>query len=65
MKKKVIQKGKGRFPVMVTRGEDGWYIVQAPTLNGAATQGKTLDEAFKNIREVIELCLTSPMEAVV
>ena len=42
---------------MVSRGEDGWYIVQCPALPGCFTQGKTLDEALKNIKEVIELCL--------
>lgn len=47
----------GRFPVVMSRGEDGYYIVQCPTLPGCVTQGKTLDEALKNIKEVIELCL--------
>ncbi len=42
---------------MVSRGEDGFYIVQCPMLPGCFTQGNTLDEALKNIREVIELCL--------
>jgi len=41
----------------MSRGEDGYYIVQCPTLPGCVTQGKTLDEALKNIKEVIELCL--------
>lgn len=58
MKKRKIQKGKNRhFPVVVSRGEDGFYIVQCPALTGCFTQGKTLDEALKNIKEVIELCL--------
>jgi len=52
-----IQKGKRQFPVVVNRGEDGWYIVQCPALPGCFTQGKTLDEALKNIKEAIELCL--------
>lgn len=58
MKKHRVQKGKNRhFPVVVSRGEDGFYIVQCPSLPGCFTQGKTLDEALKNIKEVIELCL--------
>jgi len=58
MKKRTAQKAKNRhFPVVTSRGEDGFYIVQCPTLPGCATQGKTLDEALKNIREAIELCL--------
>lgn len=56
--KKVISKGKhGSFPVVVSRGEDGFYIVQCTSLPGCFTQGKSLDEALKNIKEVIELCL--------
>lgn len=58
MKKKLVHKTKNRhFPVVTSRGEDGYYIVQCPTLPGCATQGRTLDEALKNIREAIELCL--------
>ncbi len=58
MKRAKIHKTKNRhFPVVVSRGEDGFYIVQCPMLPGCFTQGKTLDEALKNIREVIELCL--------
>ncbi|MSU55969.1 MAG: type II toxin-antitoxin system HicB family antitoxin [Candidatus Taylorbacteria bacterium] len=46
-----------KFPVIVERDEDGFYVVQCTVLNGCFTQGKTLDEALKNIREVIGLCL--------
>ena len=45
------------LPVFVERGEDGYYIVECPVLDGCFTQGKTLDEALRNIREVIELIL--------
>lgn len=58
MKRARAQKTKHRlFSVVVSRGEDGFYIVQCHTLPGCFTQGKTLDEALKNIKEVIELCL--------
>jgi predicted RNase H-like HicB family nuclease len=36
---------------------DGFYIVECPVLEGCYTQGKTIDEALKNIREVIEMIL--------
>ena len=48
------------LPVVIERGEDGYYIVECPALDGAFTQGKTLDEAMHNIREVIELILEEP-----
>ncbi|MEK7567613.1 MAG: type II toxin-antitoxin system HicB family antitoxin [Patescibacteria group bacterium] len=51
-----IYKGK-KFPIIVEKDEDSFYVVECPLLSGCYTQGKTLDVALKNIREVIELCL--------
>ena len=48
---------KRQFPLIVEREEDGSYVVECPILRGCYTQGKTLDEAMKNIQEVIALCL--------
>lgn len=45
------------FPVFVEKDEDNFYIIECPTLPGCYTQGKTLDEALKNIHEVIKMCL--------
>lgn len=46
-----------QFPVVVEKDEDGFYVIECPLFRGCYSQGKTLDEALKNIREVIELCL--------
>jgi len=46
-----------RFPIFVEKDEDGFYVVECPIFRGCYSQGKTLDEALRNIREVIELCL--------
>ena len=46
-----------RLPILVEKGLDGFYIVQCPILEGCYTQGRTIDEALKNIREVISLLL--------
>jgi predicted RNase H-like HicB family nuclease len=46
-----------RLPLLIQKGEDGWYVVECPTLPGCYTQGRTLDEAMKNIHEVIDLVL--------
>lgn len=59
MKHNVRKTGRKTYPVLLTKGEDGYYIVQCPTLPGCVTQGRTLDEALKNAREVIALCLES------
>jgi predicted RNase H-like HicB family nuclease len=49
--------GKTQLPLFVERDEDGFYVVECPLFEGCYTQGKTLDQALKNIREVIELIL--------
>lgn len=46
-----------RLPILIEKGQDGFYVVQCPILEGCYTQGKTIDEALKNIREVIALLL--------
>ncbi|HBV01363.1 MAG TPA: hypothetical protein DEF00_03150 [Candidatus Taylorbacteria bacterium] len=48
---------KRKLPVLIEKDEDGFYVVECPVFSGCVTQGKTIDEALKNIREVIELCL--------
>lgn len=44
-----------QVPVFVEKDEDGFYVVECPLFEGCYSQGKTLDEALRNIREVIEL----------
>jgi predicted RNase H-like HicB family nuclease len=48
---------KYTFTVIVERDEDGFYVAEVPDLKGCYTQGETLEEALKNIREIIEMCL--------
>jgi predicted RNase H-like HicB family nuclease len=43
------------FTVIIEQDEDGWYIVTVPSLPGCISQGKTEEEAKKNIAEAIEL----------
>ena len=43
--------------MFVEKDEDGFYVIECPILEGCYSQGKTLDEALKNIREVIKLVL--------
>lgn len=51
-------KSLGRtLPLLIEKGEDGFYVVECPILEGCYSQGKTIDKALKNIREVIELIL--------
>jgi predicted RNase H-like HicB family nuclease len=44
-------------PLFIEKDEDGFYVVECPLFEGCYSQGKTLDEALKNIRQVIVLIL--------
>lgn len=46
-----------QLPIIIEKDEDGFYVVECPVFSGCYSQGETIDEALKNIREVIELCL--------
>ena len=58
-KNTILTTGKKHYtlPIIIERDEDGFFVVECPVLQGCYTQGKGLDEALKNIEEVIELCL--------
>ncbi|GEM_PF-1627963 len=45
------------FPVIVQKDAKKGYWVSCPVISGCYSQGETIDEALKNIREAIELCL--------
>lgn len=45
------------FHVIIEQDEDGVFIGKVPELTGCVTQGDTLDELIKNVKEAIELCL--------
>ncbi|MBS4029008.1 MAG: type II toxin-antitoxin system HicB family antitoxin [Ignavibacteriales bacterium] len=40
--------------VLLTHGEDGYWVVECPSLPGCISQGKTKEEAIQNIREAID-----------
>lgn len=40
--------------VILYLGEDGYWVVECPSLPGCISQGKTKEEAVQNIREAIE-----------
>jgi predicted RNase H-like HicB family nuclease len=47
------------FKIVIEQDEDGWYVVTVPALPGCISQGKTEDEAKKNIAEATELHLSA------
>ena len=58
MKKSLVTKINNRIlPIIIEKDEDGFYVVECHLFSGCYSQGKTVDEALKNIKEVIDLCL--------
>jgi len=51
-----------KLPVVITLGEDGYFVAEIPILPGCFSQGKTRKEALSNIKEAAELCLESMEE---
>jgi predicted RNase H-like HicB family nuclease len=41
--------------VLLYPGEDGYFVVEVPSLSGCISQGKTREEALANIEEAILL----------
>ena len=50
------------FYVIIERDEDGYYVGEVPQLPACYSQGETIDELMKNMKEVIELCLEEENE---
>ncbi|MCX6912572.1 MAG: type II toxin-antitoxin system HicB family antitoxin [Verrucomicrobia bacterium] len=46
-----------KLSVTVDRDEDGMWVVECPAIPGCVSQGQTKEDALKNIKEAIELCL--------
>ena len=51
-----------KLPVVITHGEDGYFVAEIPVLPGCISQGRTKEQALANIREAAELCLESAEE---
>ncbi len=50
-----------RFKVVLEPSDEGGYTVYVPALPGCISEGDTIEEALKNIREALELYL-EPVE---
>ena len=46
-----------RFTVTLDRDEDGVWIAECPSIPGCVSQGRTRDEALKNVRDAAALCM--------
>lgn len=46
-----------KYKIVLRPGEDGYFVVECPSIPGCVSQGKTKEEAVKNIKEAVELAL--------
>ena len=45
--------------VLIYPGEDGYWVVECPSLPGCISQGRTRPEALANIKEAIALYIAT------
>jgi len=46
-----------KFLIAITQDEDGMYVAECPSIPGCVSQGKTVEDAERNIQEAIQECL--------
>lgn len=51
-----------KVKVILEKGEDGYFVAHCPSLKSCWSQGKTKEEALRNIQEAIELYLEPELE---
>lgn len=54
--------GSVKLKIVLEQGMDGYIVAHCPALKGCVTQGRTEEEALKNIKEAIELYLDADPE---
>ena len=48
-----------KYRIIIEQDEDGIFVAECPSLPGCVSQGKSRDEALKNIKDVIQGYLES------
>jgi len=43
-----------KLPVVITKGENGYYVAEIPLIPGCISQGKTKKEAVENAKKAIK-----------
>ena len=46
-----------KLTISLDRDEDGVWNAECPSIPGCVSQGSTREEAVKNVKEAIQLCL--------
>jgi predicted RNase H-like HicB family nuclease len=48
-----------KYRVLLEQDEEGWFTAEVPSLPGCISQGKTREEAVKNVQDAIQGYLES------
>jgi predicted RNase H-like HicB family nuclease len=48
---------KKHYPIIIEQDKDGVYLVECPLFKGCRSYGYDIEEAVKNIKEAIEVCI--------
>jgi predicted RNase H-like HicB family nuclease len=51
-----------KIKIVVHEAKEGGYWAEVPAIAACATQGDSMDELMRNLREAIEACLPSGRE---
>ena len=54
MKKKTSEDLNDEGQIVISRGEDGHWVAECPSLPGCITQGGSREEAIENARDAVE-----------
>jgi predicted RNase H-like HicB family nuclease len=51
-----------KYTIIIEKGRESGYVAYAPALKGCVSQGKTREDAIKNVKEAIEAYIEALME---
>jgi len=51
-----------KYTVIIEQGRESGYVAYAPALKGCVSQGRTRDEALRNIKEAMEVYIEALLE---
>src|SRR2546428_7998280 len=59
----MVEETMKRYRVVYERDESGWWVASVREVRGCHTQGRTVDEARRRIREAMELFVANARSA--
>jgi predicted RNase H-like HicB family nuclease len=61
----MVEEGMKRYRVTYERDESGWWVASVRGVRGCHTQGRTVEEARRRIREALELFVDDARKAAI